>query len=193
MSDLVVRNIARIRELKREAADADVLIAANPEDCDMNRELTEKKKQLLQEADKLKRQLPAFIFQATFDETLSKKGYKGAWRKQSAARLNGLYMLDIDHVDEPKALFDKWVDDFKNDDADFMQAETWVAKNAFCNRLGILLVHVTSSGKGLRLVAKANENHGNIADNQAWLAKELGVKMDESCKDALAPLLLPLV
>lgn len=184
MSDLVIKNIARIRELKQEAADADVLIAANPEDCDMNRELAEKKKQLLQEADKLKRQLPAFIFQATFDETLSKKGYKGAWRKQSAARLNGLYMLDIDHVDEPKALFDKWVDDFKNDDADFMQAETWVAKNAFCNRLGILLVHVTSSGKGLRLVAKANENRGNIADNQAWLAKELGVKMDESCKDA---------
>ena len=30
---------------------------------------------------KLKRGLPAFIFQATFDETESKKGIVGAWRK----------------------------------------------------------------------------------------------------------------
>ena len=35
----------------------------------------------------LKRKLPAFIFQATFDETQSKKGKVGRWRKQSATRL----------------------------------------------------------------------------------------------------------
>ena len=38
----------------------------------------------------LKRKLPAFIFQATFDETKSKAGKVGAWRKQSATRLTGL-------------------------------------------------------------------------------------------------------
>ena len=32
----------------------------------------------------LKRKLPAFIFQATFDETLSKAGKLGRWRKQAA-------------------------------------------------------------------------------------------------------------
>ena len=47
----------------------------------------------------LKRKLPAFIFQATFDETESKKGIVGAWRKQSATRLTGLVVMDIDHVE----------------------------------------------------------------------------------------------
>ena len=37
----------------------------------------------------LKRKLPAFIFQATFDETTSKAGKIGRWRKQSATRLTG--------------------------------------------------------------------------------------------------------
>jgi hypothetical protein len=55
-----------------------------------------------------KRKLPAFIFQATFDETVSKKGNKGAWRCQAGARLNGLVVMDIDHVEDPKALFDSW-------------------------------------------------------------------------------------
>ena len=32
----------------------------------------------------LKRKLPAFIFQATFDATTSKAGKTGAWRKQAA-------------------------------------------------------------------------------------------------------------
>ena len=48
----------------------------------------------------LKRKLPAFIFQATFDETTSKSGKTGAWRKQSATRLTGLVVMDIDHVGE---------------------------------------------------------------------------------------------
>ena len=46
----------------------------------------------------LKRKLPAFIFQATFDETVSKKGKTGHWRKQSATRLTGLVVMDVDHV-----------------------------------------------------------------------------------------------
>lgn len=51
------------------------------------------------DAAKAKKKLPAFIFQATFDETTSKKGFVGRWRKQAATRLNGLVVLDIDHVD----------------------------------------------------------------------------------------------
>ena len=46
-----------------------------------------------------KRKLPAFIFQATFDETTSKNGRVGRWRKQAATRLTGLVVMDIDHVD----------------------------------------------------------------------------------------------
>ena len=52
----------------------------------------------------LKRKLPAFIFQATFEETVSKKGNKGAWRCQAGSRLNGLCVMDIDHVDNPREL-----------------------------------------------------------------------------------------
>ena len=56
----------------------------------------------------LKRKLPAFIFQATFDETESAKGKLGAWRKQAATRLTGLVVMDIDHVDDPRAVFESW-------------------------------------------------------------------------------------
>ena len=47
----------------------------------------------------LKRKLPAFIFQATFDETESAKGKVGRWRKQAATRLTGLVVMDIDHLE----------------------------------------------------------------------------------------------
>ena len=53
----------------------------------------------------LKRKLPAFIFQATFDETESKTGKIGRWRKQAATRLTGLVVMDIDHVENPREVF----------------------------------------------------------------------------------------
>ena len=56
----------------------------------------------------LKRKLPAFIFQATFDETTSKTGKIGRWRKQSATRLTGLVVMDIDHVENPREVFEGW-------------------------------------------------------------------------------------
>ena len=113
----------------------------------------------------LKRKLPAFIFQATFDETKSKAGKLGAWRKQAATRLTGLVVMDIDHVEDPKAVYNAWKDlDWK--------------------KLGILLVYVTPSGKGLKIVFKADVAKGNLIDNQHAMAKVLGVEVDESCKDA---------
>ena len=54
----------------------------------------------------LKRKLPAFIFQATFTETTSKAGQTGAWRKQSATQLTGLVVMDVDHVEDPRGVFD---------------------------------------------------------------------------------------
>ena len=56
---------------------------------------------------------------------------------------------------------------------------------AFCRAHGILLVHVTPSGKGLRFVFKADPGRGNLADNQAWLASVLGMQMDAVCKDSV--------
>ena len=57
---------------------------------------------------KLKRGLPAFIFQATFDETESKTGKVGAWRKQAATRLTGLVVMDIDHIENPRELLQNY-------------------------------------------------------------------------------------
>ena len=108
-----------------------------------------------------KRKLPAFIFQATFDETVSKTGKTGTWRKQAATRLTGLVVMDIDHIDNPKAVFESWTIDDR-----------------------ILLVYITPSGKGLKVVFKAVPEEGNLIDNQHAMAKRLGVEVDEACKDA---------
>ena len=116
---------------------------------------------------KLKRGLPAFIFQATFDETPSKAGKMGAWRKQAATRLTGLVVMDIDHIEEPLTLY-----------------QGWVEKGLDWKKLGILFVYITPSGKGLKIVFKADAKKGNLIDNQHAMAKVLGVEVDESCKDA---------
>ena len=115
----------------------------------------------------LKRKLPAFIFQATFDETASKKGKIGAWRKQAATRLTGLVVMDVDHVENPKEVF-----------------QNAIMKECKKENNDILLVYITPSGKGLKIVFKADVKKGNLIDNQHAMAKVLGVEVDESCKDA---------
>ena len=115
----------------------------------------------------LKRKLPAFIFQATFDETESKAGKVGRWRKQSATRLTGLVVMDIDHVENPREVHGEWL-----------------RVHGDLKELGILLVYITPSGKGLKIVFKARHDWGNLIDNQHAMAKVLGVEVDESCKDA---------
>ena len=117
----------------------------------------------------LKRKLPAFIFQATFDETTSAKGRTGAWRKQAATRLNGLVVMDLDHIESPLTLYQGWVD----------RGLDW-------KQLGILLIYITPSGKGLKIVFKARLDWGNLISNQHQMARLLGddVVVDEACKDA---------
>ena len=117
----------------------------------------------------LKRKLPAFIFQATFDETTSPKGKVGAWRKQAATRLTGLVVMDLDHVENPLALY-----------------QGWIEKGLDLKALGIVLVYISPSGKGLKIVFKARLDWGNLIDNQHAMAKILGddVEPDEACKDS---------
>ena len=120
----------------------------------------------------LKRKLPAFIFQATFDETESKAGKVGAWRKQSATRLTGLVVMDIDHIENPREVFESW--HLATDD-----------RTDRTRKNDILLVYVTPSGKGLKVVFKADASLGNLIDNQRAMSSELGnVTIDECCKDS---------
>ena len=117
----------------------------------------------------IKRKLPAFIFQATFDDTTSKTGKIGPWRKQSATKLTGLVVMDLDHIDNPLTLY-----------------QGWIEKGLDLKALGIVLVYISPSGKGLKIVFKARLDWGNLIDNQYALAHILGdgVVPDEACKDA---------
>ena len=115
---------------------------------------------------KLKRRLPAFIFQATFDETTSKSGKVGAWRKQSATKLTGLVVMDIDHVENPLEVIEHWRKTYNFAD------------------LGIVFIYITPSGHGIKVVFIARPQWGNLIDNQHAMAQLLDVVVDESCKDA---------
>ena len=162
---------------------------------EQERESERERKREMRKIMSIKSGLPVIMYQATFDETVSKKGFKGRWRKQAAARLNGLFMLDVDHVENPQALFNGWLEAWGKKHYDSLPDEdkmrlagieitTADLKSGWAQELGILLVHITPSGKGIRIVAKADASIGNIADNQAHLSQLLGVEPDAACKDA---------
>ena len=121
---------------------------------------------LLAFAQEVKDNLPAFIFCCReFDETETAKGGMFRHRRLADCHLNGLFMLDIDHIENPMDVWYKM-----RDDKELMKS--------------IALVHITSSEHGVRIVATADINTGNLADNQIALAQKLGYKADESCIDA---------
>ena len=103
----------------------------------------------------LKRLLPIVTWQA-FSTT--------GRRRNNDMEPSGLFMLDIDHMEEnPRKFF----------------TEKIKSRTA---ELGIRVVHKTPSCKGLRIVADCR--YTEIADNQRWLAGELGLReFDEVCKD----------
>lgn len=144
----------------------------------------------------LKKRLPAWLFCTgkieESEKTVFGKPMKAAWRKSEKAYLNGLCMLDIDGLKEPREAFravvEKWLGFAENREMEEMLfgkdgAMSWCG--TFCRAHGILLVHVTPSGEGLRFVFKADASRGNLADNQLWLAGILGMKLDGVCKDSV--------
>lgn len=105
--------------------------------------------------DKLKKKLPIVTWQAWFENE----------RKNNEAHPNGLYMLDVDHLKE-------------------LPEKVYAQKIAGrLKELQIVLVHKTISCEGIRIVAKCRKGFNTIVDNQRWLANELGLEMDEACKD----------
>lgn len=127
-------------------------------------------KKLLAWADDLKKSLTAFQFSCyLFDEATVKtkdgKTRRGPRRKLVGCHLNGLVMLDIDHVDNPMEVWEK------------LQANEELMKR-------VVLVHITSSGHGIRIIFTADIKTGNLADNQIAFAAELGYSPDQSCIDA---------
>ena len=127
-------------------------------------------KKLLAWADDLKKSLTAFQFCCyQFDEVTMKtkdgNTKKGARRLLKGCHLNGLVMLDIDHVDNPMEVWEK-----------LQKCEVLMAR--------VVLVHITSSGHGIRIIFIADRQIGNLADQQISFAAVLGYSPDQSCIDA---------
>ena len=96
-----------------------------------------------------KKDLPAVMWHASFN---------GKRRAIENAIPSGLYMLDIDHLEvDIRALVNEKVMPHIDD-------------------CGIMVIHITPSGKGLRIVARMLKSNGfaTIAEHQKWLADKLG-------------------
>ena len=106
----------------------------------------------------LKSSLPAVIPTVThFDESKDRWGRIGLWRLQANGYLSGLDVVDGDHVPNPQALVDEW-----------LQREDF-------NDLGIVWIFITPSGEGVKVVFKAREEWGNLIDNSYQMADILGI------------------
>ena len=145
------------------------------------------------EYDRKKKGLPLAVFVATFNyserdvmdfQLREKVSKNGMWRKQSESKLNGLCVIDFDHVDENPEGADEGR---KTKDERLSLREMWIEayeKLSKEDRERIVLVYVTPSGHGLKVVFTADPDVGNLIDNQIVFSRKLGLNPDESCKDA---------
>ena len=151
-------------------------------------------RQLLDAGDKRgydakKRSLPGFIFMSEIMPNTSpdKQGRprpEARWRVQEAARLNGLVMCDYDvkenpTMGDPRQLWQQFVDQ-----------HLWLLDEA-AEGPTVMLAHVTP-GRGLRLVVTADKRTGNLYDNAVRMANIIGLKSDDSCKDASRTSFVPM-
>ena len=127
--------------------------------------------------DRKKKGLPLAIFIGTFEESVKvmkdknsgeEKDVSGCWRLQKHCRLNGLCVIDFDHVEG---------------DVRKVWAEAF-AKLSDEDKARVLFVFVTPSGHGLKVVFIADAAVGNLIDNQIVFSRKLGLNPDEACKDA---------
>ena len=143
--------------------------------------------------DWLKKSLPFVIFIATYEETAPEGKVMAAWRKQEHCRLNGLCVIDFDHVDEKPLVQTPSNSPLlrgripEADQTTPSLREIWNAaygKLTEEDKKRILFVFVTPSGHGLKVVFMADPAIGNLIDNQIVFSQKLGLNPDESCKDA---------
>lgn len=103
----------------------------------------------------LKKQLPIFTPHATF---------RNGRRLNAEAIPSGLSMYDIDHIDNPRGLFEERI-------------------AAHVTEWGVVLAHVTPSTEGLRLFFVMPEG-ASLTEAQKWMSGQLSDKeYDQSVKD----------
>ena len=106
----------------------------------------------------LKKKLPAVTWQA-YQE-------RGTQRSAENSMPNGLFILDFDHVDDPRALWERIN----------KEKEQWAHDK-------IMVAHITPSGKGLRIVAKRYNSTMSIPDCQNTFCQHYGLENDAAVKD----------
>lgn len=106
----------------------------------------------------LKKKLPAVTWQA-YQE-------RGTQRSAENSIPNGLFILDFDHVDDPRALWERIN----------KEKEQWAHDK-------IMVAHITPSGKGLRIVAKRYNTTMSIPDCQNTFCQHYGLENDAAVKD----------
>ena len=105
-----------------------------------------------------KKRLPIFTFHATF---------KNGRRLNADAVPSGLSMYDIDHINDPRGYWE-----IKNEELKIKNLLHF-----------IVLVHVTPSGEGLRIVFRIPKGM-DLAGAQRWMSEQLGdANYDQSVKD----------
>ena len=117
--------------------------------------------------DRKKKGLPLMVFIGTFEESENDKKVKGCWRTQKYVNLNGLVVADYDHMEgDVREIWQQAYEKLTDED-----------------KARIMLVFVTPSGQGLKVVFTADVNTGNLFDNIANMSEKLGLVADKSGKD----------
>jgi hypothetical protein len=125
--------------------------------------------------DEEKKKLPAWIFSCSSflpHEWIDSKGKNhgtDTWRHQEYGVLNGLFMVDLDHLDDPLATWKMLLADDRF--TSYYQPRMFFA-------------FMTPSGHGLKIVMKCDLQDGNLASAQNRFCRELGLKNDNETKDS---------
>lgn len=102
-----------------------------------------------------KTRLPAFCWTGVCKE--------GTTRSAQNVEPTQLYMVDIDHAEDPRGAWESIRE---------TMLQKWADEGL---ESGIRLVHVTPSGKGLRIVAEAKQDYATLKEHMEWLNEQLAL------------------
>ena len=121
----------------------------------------------------LKKRLPIIIPHAA--------SFKNGKRVSTDAVASGLAMLDVDHINQPKDWFDRFAERIKTA---YAERPSYGLKDFFAEH-GIVLVAITASGHGLRVIGKRAQGE-RIEAAQMRMAEVLGIKEYDAVTKDLA-------
>ena len=135
--------------------------------------LDEKAADYAERKQALKKRLPVIIPHAA--------SFKNGKRVSADAVPSGLAMLDVDHVENPKEWFDRCAERVKTA---YAERPSYGLKDFF-EENGIVLVAITASGHGLRVIGKREQGE-SIEAAQMRMAQVLGIKEYDALTKDLA-------